>query len=81
MAEHRDRLEAPVLVGVGAALDFHAGVLRQAPRFMQRNGIEWLFRLAMEPRRLWRRYLRNNPAFLLCISGQKLGLKRYPLES
>lgn len=81
MAEHRDRLEAPVLVGVGAALDFHAGVLRQAPRFMQRSGIEWLFRLAMEPRRLWRRYLRNNPAFLLCISGQKLGLKRYSLEA
>ena len=80
MAEHRDRLEAPVLVGVGAALDFHAGVLRQAPRFMQRGGIEWLFRLAMEPRRLWRRYLRNNPAFLVCISGQKLGLKRYRLE-
>jgi N-acetylglucosaminyldiphosphoundecaprenol N-acetyl-beta-D-mannosaminyltransferase len=81
MAEHRDRLEAPVLVGVGAALDFHAGVVRQAPRFMQRSGVEWLFRLAMEPRRLWRRYLRNNPAFLVCISGQMLGLKRYSLES
>jgi N-acetylglucosaminyldiphosphoundecaprenol N-acetyl-beta-D-mannosaminyltransferase len=80
MAEHRDRLEAPVLVGVGAALDFHAGLLRQAPRFMQRSGSEWLFRLAMEPRRLWRRYLRNNPAFLFHISGQKLGLRRYPLE-
>jgi N-acetylglucosaminyldiphosphoundecaprenol N-acetyl-beta-D-mannosaminyltransferase len=81
MAEHRDRLEAPVLVGVGAALDFHAGVLRQAPRVMQRGGFEWLFRLAMEPRRLWRRYLRNNPAFLLSISGQMLGLRRYSLES
>jgi N-acetylglucosaminyldiphosphoundecaprenol N-acetyl-beta-D-mannosaminyltransferase len=81
MAEHRARLEAPVLVGVGAALDFHAGVVRQAPRFMQRSGVEWLFRLAMEPRRLWRRYLRNNPAFLVSISGQMLGLKRYSLES
>jgi N-acetylglucosaminyldiphosphoundecaprenol N-acetyl-beta-D-mannosaminyltransferase len=80
MAEHRHRLEAPVLVGVGAALDFHAGVVRQAPLFMQRSGTEWLFRLAMEPRRLWRRYLRNNPAFLVGISGQMLGLKRYPLE-
>jgi N-acetylglucosaminyldiphosphoundecaprenol N-acetyl-beta-D-mannosaminyltransferase len=80
MAEHRDRLEAPVLVGVGAALDFHAGIVRQAPRFMQRGGLEWLFRLTMEPRRLWRRYLRNNPAFLLRLSGQKLGLKRYSLE-
>jgi N-acetylglucosaminyldiphosphoundecaprenol N-acetyl-beta-D-mannosaminyltransferase len=81
MAEHRSRLEAPVLIGVGAAFDFHAGVLRQAPRFMQRSGSEWLFRLAMEPRRLWRRYLRNNPVFLWRISGQKLGLRRYPLES
>jgi N-acetylglucosaminyldiphosphoundecaprenol N-acetyl-beta-D-mannosaminyltransferase len=48
---------------------------------MQRGGFEWLFRLAMEPRRLWRRYLRNNPAFLLSISGQMLGLRRYSLES
>jgi N-acetylglucosaminyldiphosphoundecaprenol N-acetyl-beta-D-mannosaminyltransferase len=81
MAEHRDRLEAPVLVGVGAAFDFHAGVVRQAPRFIQRSGFEWLFRLLMEPRRLWRRYLRNNPAFLWSIAGQKLGLRRYSLES
>ncbi len=69
-----------MLVGVGAAFDFHAGALRQAPRFMQRAGLEWVFRLAIEPRRLWRRYLRNNPAFLLRISGQKLGLRRYSLE-
>jgi N-acetylglucosaminyldiphosphoundecaprenol N-acetyl-beta-D-mannosaminyltransferase len=81
MAGHRDLIEAPVLIGVGAAFDFHAGVVRQAPRFMQRSGVEWLFRLAMEPRRLWRRYLRNNPAFVLRISGQKLGLRRYSLES
>jgi N-acetylglucosaminyldiphosphoundecaprenol N-acetyl-beta-D-mannosaminyltransferase len=81
MAEHRDRLEAPVLVGVGAAFDFHAGVVRQAPRFIQRSGFEWLFRLLMEPRRLWRRYLQNNPAFLWSIAGQKLGLRRYSLES
>jgi len=80
MAAHRDRLEAPVMVGVGAAFDFHAGVVRQAPRIVQRSGFEWLFRLAMEPRRLWRRYLRNNPAFLLRIAGQRLGFKRYSLE-
>jgi N-acetylglucosaminyldiphosphoundecaprenol N-acetyl-beta-D-mannosaminyltransferase len=79
MAEHRDRLEAPVLIGVGAAFDFHAGAVRQAPRSLQRIGFEWLFRLAMEPRRLWRRYLRNNPEFILCVVGQKLGLRRYPL--
>jgi len=81
MADHRNLLEAPVLIGVGAAFDFHAGVVRQAPRFIQRSGFEWLFRLAMEPRRLWRRYLRNNPAFLLRIASQKLGLRRYSLES
>jgi N-acetylglucosaminyldiphosphoundecaprenol N-acetyl-beta-D-mannosaminyltransferase len=81
MAEHRNCLEAPVLVGVGAAFDVHAGVVRHAPRFIQRSGFEWLFRLVMEPRRLWRRYLRNNPAFLLCIAGQKLGFRRYSLES
>jgi N-acetylglucosaminyldiphosphoundecaprenol N-acetyl-beta-D-mannosaminyltransferase len=81
MAAHRDRLHAPVLIGVGAALDFHAGVVRQAPRFIQRSGTEWLFRLAMEPRRLWRRYLRNNPAFLLRVAIQGLGLRRYSLES
>ena len=64
MAEHVGRLDAPVLIGVGAAFDFHAGLKRQAPRWMQRSGLEWLFRLATEPRRLWRRYLVNNPAFV-----------------
>jgi N-acetylglucosaminyldiphosphoundecaprenol N-acetyl-beta-D-mannosaminyltransferase len=81
MAEHRDRLEAPVLIGVGAAFDFHAGALRQCPRSLQRMGFEWLFRLAMEPRRLWQRYLRNNPEFIVCVFGQKLGLRHYPLAS
>ncbi|MQA28756.1 MAG: WecB/TagA/CpsF family glycosyltransferase [Luteitalea sp.] len=64
MADHVSRLRAPVLVGVGAAFDFHAGLKPQAPGWMQRNGLEWLFRLATEPRRLWRRYLINNPAFI-----------------
>ncbi len=64
MAEHRERIEAPVLIGVGAAFDFHAGLLAQAPPWMQRSGLEWLFRLGQEPRRLWKRYLRNNPAFV-----------------
>lgn len=58
-------LRAPVLVGVGAAFDFHAGRLRQAPPIIQRNGLEWAYRLVREPRRLWRRYLRNNPAFVM----------------
>jgi N-acetylglucosaminyldiphosphoundecaprenol N-acetyl-beta-D-mannosaminyltransferase len=67
MAAHVDRLTAPVLIGVGAAFDIHAGALAQAPRWMQRSGLEWLYRLGREPRRLWRRYLLNNPAFVYRI--------------
>ena len=70
MARMRDRLEAPVLIGVGAAFDFHAGLIPQAPGWMQRSGLEWLFRLAHEPRRLWRRYLRYNPRFVLGFARQ-----------
>jgi N-acetylglucosaminyldiphosphoundecaprenol N-acetyl-beta-D-mannosaminyltransferase len=64
MAQHVHRLTAPTLIGVGAAFDFHAGVKAQAPRWMQRSGLEWLFRLASEPRRLGKRYLVNNPTFI-----------------
>jgi N-acetylglucosaminyldiphosphoundecaprenol N-acetyl-beta-D-mannosaminyltransferase len=64
MAEHVGRLGVPVLIGVGAAFDFHAGVKRQAPRWMRRSGLEWLFRLLAEPGRLGRRYLINNPSFV-----------------
>ena len=67
MAAHREALHAPVLVGVGAAFDIHAGRLAQAPRWVQRSGLEWAYRLAREPRRLAWRYLRNNPAFVLSI--------------
>ena len=62
MREMRDRLEAPMLVGVGAAFDFHAGLVPQAPAWMQATGLEWVFRLAQEPRRLWRRYVALQPA-------------------
>jgi N-acetylglucosaminyldiphosphoundecaprenol N-acetyl-beta-D-mannosaminyltransferase len=68
MSAHVGRLRAPVLVGVGAAFDFHAGLKPQAPGWMQRNGLEWFFRLVTEPRRLWRRYLVNNPAFVWRVS-------------
>src|SRR6476619_6410710 len=64
MADFRDRLDPPVLIGVGAAFDFHAGLVPQAPDWMQRMGLEWLYRLVHEPRRLWRRYLRYNPRFI-----------------
>jgi len=78
MAAHLDLLDVQVMVGVGAAFDFHAGRVKQAPRWVQRSGFEWLYRLAQEPRRLWRRYLRNNPVFLWKVAGQLLGLRRYP---
>jgi N-acetylglucosaminyldiphosphoundecaprenol N-acetyl-beta-D-mannosaminyltransferase len=65
MATMRDRLEAPVLVGVGAAFDFHAGLVPQAPSWMQSMGLEWVYRLAQEPRRLWKRYFRYNPRFVI----------------
>jgi N-acetylglucosaminyldiphosphoundecaprenol N-acetyl-beta-D-mannosaminyltransferase len=76
MARHRHRLSAPVLIGVGAAFDFHAGLLRRAPRWLQRTGLEWAFRLAIEPRRLAKRYLLNNPAFLALLAGEKLGVSQ-----
>jgi N-acetylglucosaminyldiphosphoundecaprenol N-acetyl-beta-D-mannosaminyltransferase len=70
MARMRDRLDAPVLVGVGAAFDFHAGLIPQAPDALQRLGLEWAFRLVQEPRRLWRRYLRYNPRFVIGFARQ-----------
>lgn len=80
MAEFWRRLDATLLIGVGAAFDFHAGRVRQAPRWMQRSGLEWFFRLCCEPRRLWRRYLTNNPLFIARIVAQFTGLRRYSLE-
>jgi N-acetylglucosaminyldiphosphoundecaprenol N-acetyl-beta-D-mannosaminyltransferase len=68
MASHVGRVRAPVLLGVGAAFDFLAGVKPQAPRWMMTCGLEWLFRLACEPRRLGPRYLLNNPFFLLLLA-------------
>lgn len=77
LAEHRDRLEAPILVAVGAAFNIHSGRLRQAPLWMQRSGLEWCWRLFQEPRRLWRRYLLFNPLFVWNLFLQKSGLKRF----
>jgi N-acetylglucosaminyldiphosphoundecaprenol N-acetyl-beta-D-mannosaminyltransferase len=73
--EHRQKLSA-VMVCVGAAFDFHAGTLKQAPRWMQRAGLEWAFRLSAEPKRLWRRYLYHNPRYLAGIALQWLGSNR-----
>lgn len=64
MADNRHLLTAPVLIGVGAAFDMHAGRVQRAPQWMQRSGLEWVYRLCREPRRLWRRYARVVPRFL-----------------
>ena len=71
MAAHREALSCP-MVGVGAAFDFLAGAKRQAPPFLQRMGLEWLFRLLAEPRRLWRRYLVGNPRFVVRFAREWL---------
>jgi N-acetylglucosaminyldiphosphoundecaprenol N-acetyl-beta-D-mannosaminyltransferase len=68
MYEHKDNLKVPVMVGVGAAFDFLAGIKLQAPRWMRDNGFEWLFRFASEPKRLWRRYLINNSLFVFYVT-------------
>jgi N-acetylglucosaminyldiphosphoundecaprenol N-acetyl-beta-D-mannosaminyltransferase len=80
MADHVGRVHAPVLIGVGAAFDIHARVKAQAPRWMQRSGLEWLFRLAIEPRRLWRRYASTIPAFAWLCLLQILGLRAFEAE-
>lgn len=75
MAEHRDKIPC-VMLGVGAAFDFHAGVKPQAPSWMQKIGLEWLFRLASEPRRLWKRYVCHNPRFIFLAIADLLGFLR-----
>lgn len=72
-----EKLESKVLVSVGAAFDFHTGRVPQAPGWMQKNGLEWMFRLSREPRRLWRRYAYNNPRFFFLVTLQLTGLKDF----
>lgn len=76
MYEHRDRLSVPVMVGVGQAFDIYAGRLRQAPPWMREHGLEWLFRLLLEPRRLWRRYLVYNTQFVYYVLLEFVGIRR-----
>jgi N-acetylglucosaminyldiphosphoundecaprenol N-acetyl-beta-D-mannosaminyltransferase len=80
MAENIHRVNTPILISVGAAFDFIAGLKKQAPPWMQRSGLEWLYRLINEPRRLWRRYLINNPVFIFMVIAQLLGWKRYSID-
>jgi N-acetylglucosaminyldiphosphoundecaprenol N-acetyl-beta-D-mannosaminyltransferase len=79
MARMRPLLDAPVLIAVGAAFDFHSGTVKQAPLWMQRSGLEWMYRLATNPSRLWRRYLIDNPWFLWELGLQKTGIKKFEL--
>ena len=80
MAAYWQKLNARIFLGVGAAFDFHAGRVPQAPVWIQRSGLEWLFRLAREPKRLWKRYLKNNPLFVVRAFCQLTHLKTFPLE-
>ena len=78
MAQYMSMLpEAKIFIGVGAAFDLLTGRVRQAPRWMQGAGLEWFFRLTQEPRRLARRYLVNNPTFVMRAAGQLLGIRNY----
>jgi len=78
MARYVDRLQVPLLVGVGAAFDYHTGSIRDSPDWIKRTGLQWLHRLLQDPRRLWKRYLRNNPAFVWGLILQTLKLRQYP---
>lgn len=83
MAAHKGRIQS-VMVGVGAAFDFLAGSKPQAPVWMRNSGLEWIFRLVTEPRRLWKRYLKHNPRFVALLALQVLGIRKFssgPTES
>ena len=80
MAQYLERLDATLMVGVGAAFDIHAGLRRDAPQWVKNCGLQWLDRLCQEPHRLWRRYLANNPLFLWDIALQFSGLRRFEVN-
>jgi N-acetylglucosaminyldiphosphoundecaprenol N-acetyl-beta-D-mannosaminyltransferase len=77
MHRYYRQLRVPVIAGVGAAFAIHAGLMPRAPEWMRAHGLEWLYRLMREPRRLWRRYLIANPPFLFYVALQYFGLKRF----
>jgi N-acetylglucosaminyldiphosphoundecaprenol N-acetyl-beta-D-mannosaminyltransferase len=80
MRRFRPLLDVPVMLGVGAAFDFHSGTKPQAPKFLRSAGLEWVFRLATEPARLWPRYRKVVPGFVYRVALQSLGLARYTLD-
>jgi N-acetylglucosaminyldiphosphoundecaprenol N-acetyl-beta-D-mannosaminyltransferase len=80
MAAHLGKVDASLMIGVGAAFDFLAGIKKQAPPWMRRSGLEWFFRLLTEPGRLWKRYLINNPLFIIFLIGQIFGINKYTMD-
>jgi N-acetylglucosaminyldiphosphoundecaprenol N-acetyl-beta-D-mannosaminyltransferase len=80
MAQHCGKLTCKLMVGVGAAFDFHSGAIKEAPRWLHGTGLQWVHRLAQEPQRLWRRYLTCVPAFLWRSSLQMSGLRKFKLD-
>ena len=74
-------LDTTLMLGVGAAFDMNAGLVPDVPDWMKRAGLEWLHRLCTEPRRLWRRYLRNNPEFVVKLAGQIVGATKYSVSA
>jgi N-acetylglucosaminyldiphosphoundecaprenol N-acetyl-beta-D-mannosaminyltransferase len=81
MAEYLPRLSTTLMIGVGAAFDFHTGRLKDSPRWVKHSGLQWLHRLLQEPSRLWKRYASNNPKFLVNACLQLAGLRRYSLAA
>lgn len=81
MAEYISKFDCSLMLGVGAAFDLHTGRMTDSPRWVKQAGLQWAHRLAQDPRRLWKRYLVNNPKFLFAISAQLLGLREYKLPS
>ncbi len=77
MYEHRERLNVPVVVAVGAAFDMNSGAMKQAPVWMREHGFEWLYRLLQEPRRLWRRSIINGAKFIVYVALEFAGLKKF----
>lgn len=80
MAQYSGRLPVNLMVGVGAAFDINSGNLKDAPGYLKKMGLQWLHRMVMEPKRLAKRYLTNNPKFIWLMSLQLTGLRRYSLE-
>ena len=78
MQAYLHRLDTKLMFGVGAAFDFHTGRIKDSPNWVKKIGMQWMHRLLQDPRHLWRRYLRNNPAFLWHIALQLAGLRHYP---